>query len=185
VNKDDADCVDLIHTDGSRKGHFTKLYLGTMQHWGDIDFYPNGGAAQPACKFAHMVMKACSHRQSIIYFVGALTKGEKTCKSKSCYDPANIATCSEVEGQDMGYFSSCYKEVEERCHQGEVLCGYEKVLVERAFDGNYRVLITHILLYDLIQSIRIPRLSSDSRSFVVQKKAAPGIKALHLFDQFE
>lgn len=42
LGKDDAEFVDIIHTDGFRRGMLSPL--------GHADFYVNGGTDQPGCK---------------------------------------------------------------------------------------------------------------------------------------
>ena len=44
----DAKFVDVIHTDSKE---FYKGGLGMEQPVGHVDFYPNGGKAQPGCSF--------------------------------------------------------------------------------------------------------------------------------------
>lgn len=41
IDATDAEFVDIIHTNGDKNGLFKSL--------GDIDFFPNGGKAQPNC----------------------------------------------------------------------------------------------------------------------------------------
>lgn len=42
LNKDDAEIVEVIHTDGGT--------FGFKDATGTIDFFPNGGTSQPGCK---------------------------------------------------------------------------------------------------------------------------------------
>ena len=51
----DAEYVDVIHTDAG--------LLGTSQHVGHIDFFPNGGSRQPGCYF-QILGKFCAHLTS-------------------------------------------------------------------------------------------------------------------------
>lgn len=44
LDKSDAEFVDVIHTDGSRR-----IGMGTRDRMGHADFYPNGGKDQPGC----------------------------------------------------------------------------------------------------------------------------------------
>lgn len=43
LDREDADFVDVIHTNGN--------HLGVIKPAGHVDFYPNGGEMQPDCKF--------------------------------------------------------------------------------------------------------------------------------------
>ena len=46
LDKNDAQFVDIIHTDaGGRAG----LHSGISRILGHVDFFPNGGNAQPGC----------------------------------------------------------------------------------------------------------------------------------------
>jgi hypothetical protein len=49
LDSSDADFVDVIHTDGSKK-----VGMGTRDRMGHVDFYPNGGKDQPGCKRANV-----------------------------------------------------------------------------------------------------------------------------------
>lgn len=42
LNKDDADVVEVLHTDGGT--------FGFKDACGTIDFFANGGSSQPGCK---------------------------------------------------------------------------------------------------------------------------------------
>ena len=46
LDPSDALFVDVIHTNGGYDGWGHLGYLGSCGH---VDFYPNGGSAQPAC----------------------------------------------------------------------------------------------------------------------------------------
>lgn len=49
LDSQDADFVDVIHTNGGI--NFRAGELGIREGIGDADFYPNGGRQQPACAF--------------------------------------------------------------------------------------------------------------------------------------
>ena len=51
LSKDDAEVVEVIHTNGGS--------CGIMENIGHLDFYPNGGAKQPGCIFS-----ACAHSRA-------------------------------------------------------------------------------------------------------------------------
>ncbi|XP_055629276.1 lipase member H-A-like [Toxorhynchites rutilus septentrionalis] len=57
---DDAEYVEVIHTNGKALGFFRSI--------GKADFYPNGGVKQPGCG----VSLTCSHERSVIYFQESL-----------------------------------------------------------------------------------------------------------------
>jgi hypothetical protein len=46
LDKSDAEFVDVIHTDGN---------LGLQKSIGHMDFYPNGGKAQPNCEIQTVI----------------------------------------------------------------------------------------------------------------------------------
>ncbi|KAK3922451.1 Pancreatic triacylglycerol lipase [Frankliniella fusca] len=54
LSKDDADLVDVIHTNGGG--------LGAVHAVGHVDFYPNGGVMQPGCRWD--MSGSCSHGRS-------------------------------------------------------------------------------------------------------------------------
>ncbi|AUS94238.1 pancreatic lipase-related protein 2-like protein [Trichoplusia ni ascovirus 6b] len=64
VSKDDAEFVDVIHTNAG--------VLGTEMVVGHIDFYPNGGRIQPDC-----FLEACSHRKAWRYFAESVKNPHK------------------------------------------------------------------------------------------------------------
>lgn len=57
LSLDDADFVDIVHTDLSKWGMKCPI--------GDVDYYPNGGRRQPGCFLAS---PTCSHSMSYQYF---------------------------------------------------------------------------------------------------------------------
>lgn len=107
VDKDSALCVDNIHTDGTREGHWNPVvqHFGTLEAWGDIDFYPNGGGGQPGC--IDNDVPPCSHHRAILLFIYTIQGGPNACPSKrSCTGQTD---CDENAQEAMGYYSSCLK----------------------------------------------------------------------------
>jgi hypothetical protein len=47
IDPSDASYVQCIHTNGIPLVEFG---FGTLEAWGHVDFYPNGGQLQPGCK---------------------------------------------------------------------------------------------------------------------------------------
>jgi hypothetical protein len=109
VDTRSAACVDHIHTDGSGKGHANSVvpYFGTLNSWGHVDFFPNGGEDQPGCNMLNNDAAACSHMKAIDFFVYSV-QNKGTCVSKNkCATPEK---CEAHPGQQMGYYSSCHKD---------------------------------------------------------------------------
>nr|CAH7727031.1 unnamed protein product [Callosobruchus chinensis] len=63
LDRDDANFVDAIHTNGR--------HLGMMSPVGHVDFYPNGGQAQPGCP-----LWVCSHMRAVEYWIASLSNPE-------------------------------------------------------------------------------------------------------------
>jgi len=107
IDVDSATCVDNIHTDGTSKGHWNPIvsHFGTLDAWGHIDFYPNGGGNQPGC-FTNDV-PPCSHVRVLSLFQYTVENGPTVCESaETCQGSGNCAN----EMQAMGYYSSCHKD---------------------------------------------------------------------------
>ncbi|XP_014226311.1 pancreatic lipase-related protein 2-like [Trichogramma pretiosum] len=86
IDKSDADFVDIIHTQADDHGGFDSL--GTKERVGHIDFYVNGGVAQPQClgsRFTPKLTKmVCSHKLSYKYFAESLANAVNgSCKFNS------------------------------------------------------------------------------------------------------
>ncbi|XP_066257452.1 phospholipase A1-like [Euwallacea similis] len=72
LNKDDADVVEVVHTDGGTFGFQDAL--------GTIDFFVNGGSSQPGCKQIDLANLfgsieeplMCDHRRAWAYFTEAV-----------------------------------------------------------------------------------------------------------------
>ena len=64
LTSEDADFVDIIHTDAG--------FYGITLRSGHVDFYPNGGhRPQPGCSLINIPLSAadfCSHQRSYIYY---------------------------------------------------------------------------------------------------------------------
>lgn len=56
LSKDDAEYVQVIHTNGGT--------LGVLLQSGTVDFYPNGGTQQPGCENGMLKQEICSHHRS-------------------------------------------------------------------------------------------------------------------------
>uniref|UniRef100_A0A182PNY9 Lipase domain-containing protein n=1 Tax=Anopheles epiroticus TaxID=199890 RepID=A0A182PNY9_9DIPT len=60
LSSDDAEYVEIIHTNGKALGFFSNI--------GQADFYPNGGVRQPGCGFS----LTCSHQRAVDFFKESL-----------------------------------------------------------------------------------------------------------------
>jgi len=107
VDNTSATCVEVIHTDGTMKGHASPtVHEGTMVRWGHIDFYPNGGQDQPACSPLSNDV-GCSHATAFYYFIDTI-KYPNMCQAVGpCSNPDDPSTCGN-NTQSMGFYSSCY-----------------------------------------------------------------------------
>lgn len=65
VSPDDAEQVEVIHTNGGLLG------LGFTDAIGDLDFYPNGGQSQPGCPLD--VAGICAHNRAFSLMADAIT----------------------------------------------------------------------------------------------------------------
>ncbi|VVC37136.1 Hypothetical protein CINCED_3A001901 [Cinara cedri] len=59
LTRNDADFVDVIHTNA--------MIQGQLEPCGDVDFYVNGGLAQPACDNSSNPIN-CNHHMAPVYF---------------------------------------------------------------------------------------------------------------------
>jgi pancreatic lipase-related protein 1 len=128
LSKDDAEFVDVIHTDGS-----PKLGLGSMWSSGDVDFYPNGGKNQPGCPSSNSKIFSsawawlsdsdkearfkfsCSHRFSRRFFIDSI-KNECNytaypCESHDQFNEGNCLKCSDKGCNQMGYWATKSKDL--------------------------------------------------------------------------
>jgi hypothetical protein len=111
VDTRSAVCVDHIHTDGTGKGHVSPLvpYFGTINAWGHVDFYPNGGEDQTGCSVLNNDA-SCSHMKAIDFFVYSIANKDKCIAKHKCSQNTGMPeSCEGHTGQQMGYYSSCYK----------------------------------------------------------------------------
>ncbi|KAJ8666976.1 hypothetical protein QAD02_008638 [Eretmocerus hayati] len=74
LDKDDADFVDIVHTNA---GHGSNIDgFGLSENVGDIDFYVNGAVVQPQCIGSRFTppweTMTCSHRYSYKYFTQSI-----------------------------------------------------------------------------------------------------------------
>lgn len=120
----DADFVDVIHTDGSKK-----LGMGTRDRMGHADFYPNGGKDQPGCERANVKVFtaawawlfgtdkeakekfSCSHRSSRRLFTDSISNKCKytsfPCQGHDEFKDGYCVKCSTEKGcNHMGYWAS-------------------------------------------------------------------------------
>jgi len=110
IDKDSATCVDIIHTDGSLKGHALPIvHFGTLLQWGHIDFYPNGGHDQPGCLNIRNDIGFCSHEKAHDFFMTTINRPDSCAASGLCSNVATLPdSCASNVTQKMGYRSSCH-----------------------------------------------------------------------------
>ncbi|KAJ8935336.1 hypothetical protein NQ318_016629 [Aromia moschata] len=75
----DADFVDVIHTDIQLSGYTAPI--------GHVDFYPNGGLNQPGCPHRDEDDN-CSHARSTLYFIESLSRKLKA--KEAVFDQINF-----------------------------------------------------------------------------------------------
>jgi len=111
IDKDSARCVDIIHTDGSLKGHALPIiHFGTLLQWGHIDFYPNGGHDQPGCLNIRNDIGFCSHEMAHDFFMTTINRPDSCAATGLCSNVTSIPeSCENSVTQKMGYYSSCHK----------------------------------------------------------------------------
>ncbi|GIX75853.1 lipase member I [Caerostris extrusa] len=82
LNYKDANFVDVIHSSNATYGY------GINGSFGDVDFYPNGGAKQPQCdpmKTPLMLQyRTCNHDVSTTYFLQSINTTECLFRSVHC-----------------------------------------------------------------------------------------------------
>ncbi|XP_062554733.1 phospholipase A1-like [Armigeres subalbatus] len=85
VDKDDAQYVEVIHTNGG--------LLGYLEPIGTADFYPNGGVVQPGCGFNFAGI--CAHSRSWELFVESLEEPEEYLLAKQILSLAELPFLKE------------------------------------------------------------------------------------------
>ncbi|XP_045770309.1 pancreatic triacylglycerol lipase-like [Maniola jurtina] len=85
LHSSDAVYVEGIHTDAGPNG----IGIGFLTTVGDVDFYPNGGAAQPGCSTSQ-----CNHQRAWEKFAASVTYNHLT--GRRCSGTSEIVsdTCS-------------------------------------------------------------------------------------------
>lgn len=92
LSKNDADFVDVIHTDMG--------VLGTTQALGHIDFYPNGGGhPQPTCEGLD---DKCSHATCAQYWLHSIGRSDIVATKCGSYDDFKNGACSNGETTVFG-----------------------------------------------------------------------------------
>jgi len=124
LSKDDAELVDVIHTDT----HGIHVYKGMELHTGDVDFYPNGGYNQPGCKYGRKRDQSsvstyglfdglsgwgewsfgCSHNRAPRLFIASIRYPNCFVTKKRCTDHTKIPEscnedCTTDTCPEMGY----------------------------------------------------------------------------------
>jgi len=110
IDKDSADCVDIIHTDGTFKGHLLPVInFGTLSQWGHMDFYPNSGQKQPGCLDIKNDIGFCSHEKAHDFFMTTINRPNACSATGKCTNVELIPeSCANNVTQNMGYYSSCH-----------------------------------------------------------------------------
>jgi len=65
ISPDDAHFVDIVHTNA--------LVQGLIEPLGHVDFYMNGGSAQPGCEGTPFARYNCDHHRAPVYFAESIT----------------------------------------------------------------------------------------------------------------
>jgi len=107
LNRDDADYVTAIHTNGFEGADGSDNWaafnhFGMLQPVGHSDFYPSGGSHQPKCHLIEGLKPYCHHRASVEYFIVSL-KGGCPFKAYKCQDWNSFVKkeCSDDEVAPM------------------------------------------------------------------------------------
>nr|XP_054765066.1 pancreatic lipase-related protein 2-like [Lytechinus pictus] len=104
LDETDALYVDAIHTDS---GKLSEGGVGISQRVGHSDFYPNGGYAQPGCRWW---MVGCSHARSHLYFIESVRLPQCRfaaipCNSEEDFVAGRCRSCGEHGCKLMGYYT--------------------------------------------------------------------------------
>lgn len=115
LSKDDAEFVDVIHTNG---GSIKDFRIGLSHSAGHVDFYPNGGSVQTGCKNKpnivytdYMDVITCSHYKATAYFIESLRNHSCSFISYGCRNWEDFVNgnCTEripmSQTGIMGYYS--------------------------------------------------------------------------------
>ncbi|CAF1306915.1 unnamed protein product [Rotaria sordida] len=114
LDHSDALFVDVIHTDGAPRVHSG---FGHLEPLGHVDFYPNGGSAQPTCgsntgavllQSAWSLIStfnvanaadtfACNHMSAVYYYTDSINTPS----------PAFAYPCSDYKSFEQGLCTSC------------------------------------------------------------------------------
>ena len=107
LNKNDAQFVDNFHTNGE---YLITAGFGTLEQWGDVDFYPNGGKEQPGCR---NIKIGCSHEKAPEYYIESVVNaanGGCQFKSLECDSEKNFnkGKCDNNAVSEMGLNAVLY-----------------------------------------------------------------------------
>ncbi|KRT80564.1 hydrolase [Oryctes borbonicus] len=99
LSKEDADFVDVIHTDGGMLGF--NFPIGT------VDFFPNGGTAiQPGCSLLKLNIKYsdffCSHASSHQLFINSINTRRFTAKPCESWEKFSKGLCNDARSITFG-----------------------------------------------------------------------------------
>ncbi|KAF7267019.1 hypothetical protein GWI33_019725 [Rhynchophorus ferrugineus] len=92
LNKDDAQYVEVIHTNA--------IFLGIDYSAGDVDFWPNGGYGQPGCNVD--VFGACCHKRSYYYQIESLYDNQFYARKCDSLENYIAGKCANNTGALMG-----------------------------------------------------------------------------------
>lgn len=104
LDTSDAEFVDVVHTNSETLLHGGLSFPFSIGH---VDFWPNGGAAQPGCAFTGPdlidLASGCSHGRAPLYFAESIN-GQKSFTATHCttYDDYIAATCYGNPTSSMG-----------------------------------------------------------------------------------
>ncbi|CAF1685485.1 unnamed protein product, partial [Adineta ricciae] len=90
LDPSDAIFVDVIHTDGAPRVQSGFGHLDTLGH---VDFYPNGGSAQPNAASS----MSCNHMSAVYYYTDSINS----------HSPAFAYPCSDYKSFERGLCTSC------------------------------------------------------------------------------
>jgi hypothetical protein len=104
LGKDDADFVDVMHTNMGPDIDLTTF--GTNRKSGHVDFYPNGGEHQPGCSlpFIGEVVGVCSHIKANDYYANSIRGKIYMACPCSDWKTYKAGKCACPNGPNMGEF---------------------------------------------------------------------------------